>query len=110
MCSLCFIISYYLWSISQPGKTGTPNIDVSKDPESNFCHCLTIPIATFQYDLICSGLLPIGQWQAHVVHHAEFHLGGAGGALAPPLIYSGPPLIEVAVVLFLRSNPFLGPL
>ena len=34
--------------------------------------------------------------------------GGQGGA-RPPLVYSRPPLIEVAVVLFLRSNPFLAP-
>ena len=37
-CHLCFLLvflSYYLWSISQPGKTGTPNFDLSKDPEAN---------------------------------------------------------------------------
>ena len=32
---LYFFISYFLWSISQPGKTGTPNFDLSKDPEAN---------------------------------------------------------------------------
>jgi len=25
------LISYYLWSISKPGKTGIPQIDLSKD-------------------------------------------------------------------------------
>ena len=34
----------------------------------------------------------------------RFHLGGAA---LTPLIYESPTLIEVAVVLFLRSNPFL---
>ena len=32
---LYFFISYYLWSISQPGNTGTPNFDLSMDPEAN---------------------------------------------------------------------------
>ena len=34
ICSL-FFNSYYLWSISQPGKTGTPNFDLSKDPDAS---------------------------------------------------------------------------
>ena len=26
--------SYYCWSISQPGKTGTPSLDLTDDPEA----------------------------------------------------------------------------
>ena len=32
---LYFITGYLLWSISQTGKTGTPNFDLLKDPEKN---------------------------------------------------------------------------
>ena len=48
-----------------------------------------------------------------VLTRAGFHLGGVGGrggeGRSPPLNLFWPPLIEIAVVLFLRSNPFLAP-
>ena len=35
----CSVYSYYLWSISEPGKTGTPSIDLTDDPEAQVVNC-----------------------------------------------------------------------
>ena len=41
--------------------------------------------------------------------HPGFHLGGAGGALAPLDLFS-PPWLKLLLILLLRSNRFLAPL
>ena len=38
-CSYYCTYSYYLWNISQPGKTGTPHVDLTNDPEAQVVNC-----------------------------------------------------------------------
>ena len=47
--------------------------------------------------------------QSHDQYLSGFHLEGAGRGACPPLDIFSPPLSEIVVLLFLRSNPFFAP-